>query len=260
MSEDSALGASLVELGLSDLRALLRAIRAGRLSFPLSDAQLRAEGFGACAGAVLGAVAPLDRDAAAVAVELLVADRRQRPSPRVELVWTGPETEAAESRKTSVVVRRLFEEAGESVLVAGYAFDHGAEILRPLHSAMAERGVRAAIFLDIPGEAPTAAEVETFARRQIESFLAENWPFGPPYPAIYYDPRTVSPTTNASLHAKCVVIDDARALVTSANFTTRGQTRNIEVGVLIEDADFARRLAGHWQGLIARGWVSRHVA
>ena len=258
MIEATAPGANLAEVGLFELRALIRAIRGGRLSFPLSDAQLRAEGFGACAGTVLGALAPLDRDAAAIALELLVADRGQRPNPHVELVWTGPEMEAAESRKTAVVVRRLFEEARESVLVAGYAFDHGAEILLPLHTAMVKRGVRVTLFLDIPGQAPTVAEIEAFAGRQIESFLAENWPFGPPHPAIYYDPRTVSPDMNASLHAKCVIIDEARALITSANFTSRGQSRNVEVGVLIESPDFARRLEGHWQGLVGRGLLSRY--
>jgi phosphatidylserine/phosphatidylglycerophosphate/cardiolipin synthase-like enzyme len=260
VSEKGSLrGASLAEVGLSELRALARAIWSERLRFPLNEGQLRAEGFGSCAGAVLGALAPLERGAAAAILDLLVADREQRPSPRVELVWTGPEREVAESRKTSVVVRRLFEEARTSVLVAGYAFDHGEEILRPLHRAMLEQGVRATFFLDIPGQAPTLAEVEVFARHEIRDFLEKNWPFGPPHPVFYYDPRTVSPELHASLHAKCVVVDDVRALVTSANFTSRGHERNIEVGVLIEDADFARRLAAHWHGLATRGLVSRYV-
>jgi bifunctional non-homologous end joining protein LigD len=49
--------------------------------------------------------------------------------------------------------RQLFEAAQQHVLIAGYAFDHGEEILRPLHEAMVERNVRAQIFLDILGEA-----------------------------------------------------------------------------------------------------------
>ncbi|WP_441293152.1 phospholipase D-like domain-containing protein [Sorangium sp. KYC3313] len=51
------------------------------------------------------------------------------------------------------------------------------------------------------------------------------------------------------MHAKCVVVDSAKAL-SSANFTQRGQERNIEVGVLIEDPSFASYLAGQWLGLI----------
>jgi phosphatidylserine/phosphatidylglycerophosphate/cardiolipin synthase-like enzyme len=43
--------------------------------------------------------------------------------------------------------------------------------------------------------------------------------------------------------------------VSSANFTERGQDRNIEVGVLIEDPSFASYLAGQWLGLVDAGIV-----
>ena len=61
------------------------------------------------------------------------------------------------------------------------------------------------------------------------------------------------------MHAKCVVVDGARAFVSSANFTQRGQERNIEVGVLIADASFASYLAGQWLGLINAGLVGEWV-
>jgi phosphatidylserine/phosphatidylglycerophosphate/cardiolipin synthase-like enzyme len=48
------------------------------------------------------------------------------------------------------------------------------------------------------------------------------------------------------MHAKCVVVDHAIALVTSANFTSRGHERNIEVGVLIQDSTFAGTLERYW--------------
>ena len=60
-----------------------------------------------------------------------------------------------------------------------------------------------------------------------------------------------------SLHAKCVVVDEARALVTSANFTFSGQQRNIEMRVLIEDASLATRLVQQWRALIDSGLVVR---
>jgi phosphatidylserine/phosphatidylglycerophosphate/cardiolipin synthase-like enzyme len=48
-------------------------------------------------------------------------------------------------------------------------------------------------------------------------------------------------------------VDGARAFVSSANFTQRGQERNIEVGVLIEDPSFATSLASQWMGLVDTG-------
>jgi len=53
-----------------------------------------------------------------------------------------------------------------------------------------------------------------------------------------------------SLHAKCLVIDHDYTLITSANFTDRGQTRNIEAGVAIADRAFATSLERQWWNLV----------
>ena len=87
-------------------------------------------------------------------------------------------------------------------------------------------------------------------RSAVDRFYGENWPFGDPRPAVYYDPRTVEPGSVASLHAKCVVVDGRWSLVSSANFTDRGLHRNLEAGVLIEDPTFASRLAEQWLSLV----------
>lgn len=248
-------GHALLALSSAELHTLCSALEAGRLTTLDSVAALQALGFGERAGPVATAFAGFTATQARIVVELIIAERERQPVSRLELVWTGPEPDPAESRKTAIVVRRLLGEARRTVLIAGYRFDHGAEILEPLHQAMATRNVQTSVFLDLDGKAPSDAAIDAFAAQRIDRFLAENWPFGPPHPDVYYDPRTVSPTIYASLHAKCIVVDETRALITSANFTDRGQTRNVEVGVSIEDAAFARRLAGHWMGLVAEGLV-----
>ena len=55
------------------------------------------------------------------------------------------------------------------------------------------------------------------------------------------------------MHAKCVVIDGLEALVTSANFTEAAQTRNIELGLLIEDSLVPRRIEELIDSLIRDG-------
>jgi len=54
-----------------------------------------------------------------------------------------------------------------------------------------------------------------------------------------YDPRTVFHQSRVSLRAKAAVVDDDWVLITSANFTDRGQTRNLEIGVVVRDPSFA---------------------
>jgi phosphatidylserine/phosphatidylglycerophosphate/cardiolipin synthase-like enzyme len=199
----------------------------------------------------------LDRRGVEAALRVALAERDRRPATSLDLVWTGPEARVSGARDTAVVVRQLFAGAQRSVLVAGYSFDNGAEILRPLHEAMIGRGVEATLFLNIEGDARSEAEVEPVAARFVEAFLRENWPFGEPFPEVYYDPRTVLADSRASLHAKCLVVDDRYALVGSANFTSRGQTRSIETGVLIDDEGFASGLVEQWCGLINAGLVRR---
>ena len=84
---------------------------------------------------------------------------------------------------------------------------------------------------------------------QLQDFMDANWKFGPPFPELYCDRRALRPARPwSSLHAKCVAVDGKRAYLSRANFTSRGQERNIEAGDLIHDATFAGQLERQWLG------------
>jgi phosphatidylserine/phosphatidylglycerophosphate/cardiolipin synthase-like enzyme len=240
------------------LELLLAALRRGRLPCPFSEADLIDAGFRGDPTDVLATLGGLDLAGAIAALRVAIAERVHRPPPRLDLVWTGPETVATVARGTWAAVERLFESAQRSVIVGGYTFDT-PEILEPLHRAMRDRGVTATLFLNVPSEAAGAAEAEAVATRFIDRFLHEVWTFGAPKPDIYYDPRTpLRGPPWVSLHAKCIVVDDERALVTSANFTDRGQARNVEAGVVIEDRAFAGELGAQWRQLVREGLLTRY--
>lgn len=243
------------------LELLLSAVERGRLECPFSEADLADAGFRGIASDVITALHGADRAGVEIALRVAIAERVHRPPPRLDLVWTGPETKASIAKETGLVVSRLFASARQSVIVGGYAFDTPS-ILKPLHEAMTRHGVRATFFVDIESGA-RPEDVEVHATAAIDRFFREVWTFGLPKPDVYYDPRTairgdVPGYAWATLHAKCIVVDDERAFITSANFTDRGQTRNIEAGVLIEDTAFSEELAGHWRQLIAEGLVWRY--
>jgi hypothetical protein len=237
--------------GLSDveLETIARAVRQGLTPSPLTASALAELSVGDRAGWLVG----LDGEAVLAAIIAVLAERRRGEDTKVDLVWTGPDVAASAARDTAVVVRELFARAERSVLVAGFSFDHGADIFEPLHHAMKDRAVEASIFLDLHRAPHTEPDVNTHVHREIDTFLIANWPFGAPIPRLYYDPRTVEPISTASLHAKCIVVDDRRALVTSANFTSRGQERNVEVGVLVESEEFARELVHQWRNAAEAG-------
>jgi phosphatidylserine/phosphatidylglycerophosphate/cardiolipin synthase-like enzyme len=115
-------------------------------------------------------------------------------------------------------------------------------ILLPLHEAVKQRGVEVGLFVDVPDPDHT------------DKVIRSCWPFGDPFPKLFCDARV---SRDASMHAKCVVVDHAIALVTSANFTSRGHERNIEVGVLIHDSVFAGTLERHWMSAVEGGLFRR---
>jgi hypothetical protein len=148
----------------------------------------------------------------------------------------------AQGREVSVIWRHeLFAKARRSILVAGFRFDHGKTLLEPLHRVMRDHSVQCSVFAD---------------QAEAEVFIAREWPFGPPFPDVYFDAREEK---YSSVHAKCVVIDSRDVFITSANFTDRGQRRNVEVGVLNSDEQLAERLTQQWHSLVASG-AFRHVS
>lgn len=242
---------SLVDVSDTELERLAmgyrRALAIGRLSTGLSEVP-------AALRPVVAASLPSDDPKAALlVVEAVLAERRHRREADVDLVWTGPHVAASEARDTAVVVRELFACAEESVLVAGFSFDHGADIFRPLHVAMRDRKVDTSIFLDVRRAPAGTSDLVAHARRELARFIGNNWPFGLPEPRIFHDPRTLPPDSLASLHAKCIVIDERKTFITSANFTNRGHQRNVEVGVVIDNPRLARQLVHQWRNAAAAG-------
>jgi phosphatidylserine/phosphatidylglycerophosphate/cardiolipin synthase-like enzyme len=188
----------------------------------------------------------------------LLADEREaaaRESGRVELVWTGPELPGAGSRDTLVVVRELFASAESSVLVSGFAVHQGKEIFEPLARRRAEvPSLKVRLFLNIarpPGSRDRDLDI---VQDFVAQFREKNWPNDAP-PEIYYDPRSLAEDyrERAVLHAKCIVVDDRRAFVTSANLTTAAQEKNIEAGLLVGDGGLARGLRTQFEALVAAG-------
>lgn len=250
----------LSRVSLDDLEGLERAIDRGTVVAPVHEVGLRAAGFGANAADIVAALGDVDRAGALAALRAVLAEREHRVPPKLDLVWTGPESRLSTSRDTAIVVRQLFERARRNVVVGGFRFDNGEELFAPLHAVMRDHGVRATFFVDIATRAATAAGADAHATDFIDRFFWKHWRFGDPKPDVYYDPRTAAPGPPwVSLHAKCVVVDDEVALITSANFTDRGQTRNTELGVRIEDPAFAGQVAAQWRGLVSAGVVKQHV-
>lgn len=252
----------------ADLRSLASALRAGRLAPPFATVSLSRVVSAPLAARLAHHMQELAdqgmrSDHLAVVAEAVLAARVTRPvaDDAVDLVWTGPEVAGVTNRDTAVVVRELFAQATESVMVAGFAVYQGREVFRGLAEQLAAcAGLHARLYLDVHrGHHETTTEAEMVLRRFARRFVEQDWPAGFPLPEVYYDPRSlaVDVRKQSRLHAKCVVVDRRVAFVTSANFTEAAQERNIEAGVVVRSPRFASRLADHFGTLADAGQLRR---
>ncbi len=194
-------------------------------------------------------------------LRLLAAEREQgqRVADRVELVWTGPEGQGSRGRHTSVVVRELFASAERSVLVSTFAVYQGKQVFKPLAERMEQRPeLRVRLFANVVRPQLDQTPDSQILREFVEDFRRTHWP-GDRLPELYFDPRSLEQRSGerACLHAKCLVVDDRRSFVSSANFTEAAQERNIEAGVLIDDSAFAIALRTQFDALVATGALRR---
>lgn len=157
-----------------------------------------------------------------------------------QLVWTAPGAPAA-ARGTAQVASEMLKEATRTAIVVGYSLTKAAA---PFIAELAEatrRGVTCTLVAD-----------------RMESKLATlvmHWPPDLGLPPMWSRPPSPDDEQSA-LHAKFIVVDSHRLLVTSANLTYHGFHGNIELGVLLEGsvAAEAEGLVREWSkaGLIRR--------
>jgi phosphatidylserine/phosphatidylglycerophosphate/cardiolipin synthase-like enzyme len=77
--------------------------------------------------------------------------------------------------------------------------------------------------------------------------LRDAWPVGCPPPRLFQDREREDQTQYASMHAKCLLVDNSDLLITSANFTFHGLHGNIEFGVRLQGPPVAeaRKVFSH---------------
>jgi phosphatidylserine/phosphatidylglycerophosphate/cardiolipin synthase-like enzyme len=177
---------------------------------------------------------------------------------RADLVWTGPESPGAHCRDTAIVLEELFAQAERDIFISTFVVHQGADVFRALARRMEEvPDLRVRLFLHV-GRPQGDTTLEGLLLREAAEKLRSEWP-GLRHPEVYYDPRGLSDNgaDRATWHAKCVVVDDKRAFVTSANFTEWAQQRNVEAGVLVTGPAFARQVRQQFDGLIDARVVKR---
>lgn len=176
------------------------------------------------------------------------------PVPGLEYVVSGPPVVGVPTRDTSAVVQSLLGEAEREVLIVGYAFYKGTSLFQVLRDRwIARPGIRVRMIVDVRRPPNDTSLDDQIVGRFAAEFRKRQWPWTP-CPEVRYDPRSLrkDASSRASMHAKCIIVDGRICLITSANFTPAAQERNIEIGVLVRDAQQVRKLSDYFDGISSR--------
>jgi len=202
------------------------------------------------AGTFEGALTPLlsawrnhpDIDASALALAVEAASTaRDTAACAVELVWTGPATDAATTLNTTAVLFRIVRRSQTRLLLMSFSAFPIPGLVDELQAAC-ERGVSVRLVLESAVESGGRLTVDAAA--PFERLRGQA--------GFYVWPHTLR-TAGATMHAKVAVADGCAALVTSANLTERGVDSNLELGAYFEDARIPSQVERQVDMLIARG-------
>jgi phosphatidylserine/phosphatidylglycerophosphate/cardiolipin synthase-like enzyme len=166
-----------------------------------------------------------------------------RASPDIQLVWTGPDIPMATPRDTLPQMLEMIGRAKTSILLVTFAAFKATAIMDALQAADA-RGVRLMIVVESAVDSAgqlTHDAYKAFPKSLIASGCVWHWP-------IEKRPKNQKGLPG-KLHAKCLVIDNSEALVSSANLTDDAMERNIEVGIRCSNFCVAKQLGAKFEAL-----------
>jgi len=164
---------------------------------------------------------------------------------RTEIAWTGPATDAVSMRRVDQLIYEMMSGAEQEIFLVTYAAYKAEKAVKSLSDAVA-RGVQVSLIIEVSKESGGTLKFDG-----LEAFRT-----AVPGAQLYYWPQSKRKKSDSgaygSMHAKCLVMDRKRALVSSANLTDYALEANMELGLCVERA-VAKRLADHFEQLIFRG-------
>lgn len=250
-----------------ELNDLAELVLSRAVLIPVTDVQLVMAGWTTArrkvALEVLRGLDGLSAEAVAAALSLAGKARRAealaRPAP--ELVWAA--FGQGHARSTTAVASELIARAEVDLIAVTYSFGV-AQGTNPVFVALQARLVeRPAMRVRLvlgriakAGDTRAWTALRDLALRDFERY----WP-GAPYAEVYVPsaPEGVEGGGVGArvVHAKLVVRDQEEVLLTSANLNPTAFATNVEAGVHLRDAVFARQVATEVDGLVSQGVIVR---
>jgi phosphatidylserine/phosphatidylglycerophosphate/cardiolipin synthase-like enzyme len=180
----------------------------------------------------------LSHEDAVKTLQIIKAISASQNDESVEIVTTTPVSFQIKTRKTKPVIIELLSEAKKSILLTGYSIsDHFEEMLKLINNK-SKQGVVVELFVN--------------KYENIRSLLSDIKHTNRRFFKVY-EYSGNEDDKMASLHAKTIVIDNMKMLISSANLSFHGLEGNIEIGTLVISKEKAELIQEIFSDLKRRG-------
>jgi phosphatidylserine/phosphatidylglycerophosphate/cardiolipin synthase-like enzyme len=206
-------------------------------------------GYRDAAAKVLAAIQDTGTDPVAAASHLRALAEGYalgRSSQQVEVVWSGPNSSAVPVRSTAQVLTHLVSAARHELILMTYSAWPYPPLSEAISAAVARGVTVMAVVETLAGAGGALAGEEPAA-----AFLGIHGV------QIWHWPSTQRPGQRSKMHSKLAVADSRVLLVTSANLTQSGISKNIEAGLLVQGGSAPIRAAEHVRELQTSGALER---
>jgi len=169
----------------------------------------------------------------------------------VELVWTGPDSDAVPFRRTEQAILQVLHSAAKRITLVSFAVYHIPHVRDALVRA-AGRGVKISVVVETPDKLQGENEYSTLHALGEEVASCST---------VYYWPSDKRQKAVGDkfgiLHVKCAVADGHWLFLSSANLTEYAFTINMELGVLVTGGNLPRQVEENFDKLIRTGVLVR---
>lgn len=176
-----------------------------------------------------------------------LSEQKHRDSQRVELVWTGPDTEDMPFRRTEQAILQVLDSAMDRITLVSFAVYRIPNIANALVKA-ARRGVRITVIVETPDRLGGENEYSTLRALGSEVEACS---------LVYFWPKEKRMLSGSGkfgiLHVKCAVADGKWLFLSSANLTQQAFTINMELGMLVRGGTMPGRVEQQFERLIDSG-------
>lgn len=150
-----------------------------------------------------------------------------KKTERADLVLTAPDSFRVKALRTKATMRKLIEDTEKSLTITGYSIsDYFADMLDVIIQK-SQQGVYMRLYVNDMEKQKVALErLMAYKSRFLQ----------------VYEYQKQEDDKMAALHAKMLVADTRKSLVSSANLSYHGMQGNIEMGFLIESQEKAKQI------------------